>query len=232
MLQEALGLIETKRLRGESSAVALNAFAALCLIDVDRLSGAPQRQALRTANRACAKALRCSQDGGPWLPEALRLHGTLAWLSGATKAADRRWRQSLATAERLGMVNERARTLLEMGIRYNDSGLVDEATGVFVQTGIRVDLAFSLYARARMASDAGADVRSTLQRYDQAIAMLAEVKVEYTLGVACRQRARLHEQVGRLDLARTDLAQAQRCFAAVGAAVEQAEVEQKAIALG
>src|SRR5262249_54574483 len=156
---------------------------------------------------------------------------TLAWLSGASKAADRRWRQSLATAERLGMVNERARTLLEMGIRHNDAGLVDEATGVFVQTGTRVDLAFSLYARARMASDADADVRSTLQRYDQAIAMLAEVKVEYTLGGACRQRARLHEQVGRLDLARTDLAQAQRCFAAVGAAVEQAEVEQQAIAL-
>src|SRR5437870_3298377 len=101
------------------------------------------------------------------------------------------------------MVLERARTLLELGDRLGDAGLVDEATGVFVQTGARVDLAFSLYARARMVSaSAGVDVRATLQHYDQAIAVLAEVQVEYTLGVACKQRARLHEQAGCLDLAR------------------------------
>jgi hypothetical protein len=101
---------------------------------------------------------------------------------------------------------ERARTLLEMGTRHSDAGLVGEATGVFVQTGARVDLAFSLHARARIASESSADVRATLQRYDQAIAVLDEVKVEYALGVACRQRARLHAQVSRLDLARADLA--------------------------
>jgi tetratricopeptide (TPR) repeat protein len=232
ILHEALGLIEAKHLRGEWSSDPLNAFATLCLIEADRLSGAPQRQALRTARRACAQALRCTRDAAPWLPETLRLQGTLTWLSGDLKAADRRWRQSLTTAERLGMPIERARTLLEMGVRHSDAGLVDEATDVFVQTGARVDLAFSRHARARLASESGANVGVTLQRYDQAIAMLAEVKAEYALGAACRQRARLHEQVGRLDLARTDLAQAQRCFAAVGAAVEQAEVEQEALALG
>jgi hypothetical protein len=83
-----------------------------------------------------------------------------------------------------------------------------------------------------MASESGADVRATRQRYDQAIAVLDEVQGEYALGAACRQRARLHEQLGRLDLACTDLAQAQRCFAAVGAAGEQAAVEQEGIALG
>jgi tetratricopeptide (TPR) repeat protein len=231
ILQEAIGLIEARNLRGLWSAEPLNAFAELCLADVERLSGAPRRQALRTASRAGAKALRCTRDAAMWLPETLRLHGTLAWLSGNTKSANRRWRQSLATAERLGMAVERARTLLEMGTRHSDASLLDEATGVFVQTGARVDLAFSLHARARMASESGADVRATLQRYDQAIAVLDEVKVEYALGVACRQRARLHAQVGRLDLARADLAQARSCFAAVGAAVEQAEVEQEAIAL-
>jgi class 3 adenylate cyclase/tetratricopeptide (TPR) repeat protein len=232
ILHEAIGLIEAQNLRGEWLGPPRSAFAALCLIEADRLSGAPRRQALRTARWACVQALRCTQGAVPWLSETQRLHGTLAWLSGDTKAADRRWRQSLATAERLGMALERARTLLEMGIRHSDACLVDEATDVFVQTGARVDLALGLHARAKMASDAGADVRSTLQRYDQAIAVLAEVKVEYALGVAYRQRARLHEQVGHLDLARADLAQAQRCFAAVGAAVEQAEVEQEAIALG
>lgn len=130
------------------------------------------------------------------------------------------------------MAIERARTLLEMGTRQSDACLVDEATGVFVQTGARVDLAFSLHARARMASESSADVRSTLQRYDQAIAVLDEVKGEYALGVACRQRAQLQKQLGRLAQARTDLANARSCFAAVGAALEQADVEQAAIALG
>src|SRR5207249_1604328 len=50
ILQEAIGLIKAKNLRGEWSAEPLNAFAELCLADVDRLSGAPQRNALRTAN--------------------------------------------------------------------------------------------------------------------------------------------------------------------------------------
>jgi class 3 adenylate cyclase/tetratricopeptide (TPR) repeat protein len=230
ILDEAIGLIEAKHLRGEWLADPLNAFAALCLLKADRLAGTLQRQALRIASRACTKALRCTRDAVPWLPETLRLHGTLAWLSGAPKTAHRRWRQSLATAERLGLVLEQARTLLEMGDRLGDASLVDEATGVFVQTGARVDLAFSLLARARRASASGTDLSATLQRYDQAIAVLAEVQVEYALGGAYRQRARLHEQADRLDLARADLAQARRCFAAVGAA-EQAEVEQEATAL-
>jgi tetratricopeptide (TPR) repeat protein len=231
ILKESIGLIEAKNFRGEWSADPLNAFAELCLAHMERLSGALRRQALRTASRACAQALRCTQGAALWLPETLRLHGTLAWLSGHTKSAHRRWRQSLATAERLGMPIERARTVLEMGARHSDAGLVDEATGVFEQTGARVELAFSLHARARMASESGADVSATLQHYDQAIVVLAEVKAEYALGVACRQRARLHEQVGRLDLARADLVQARSCFAAVGATVEQTEVEQAAIAL-
>jgi tetratricopeptide (TPR) repeat protein len=232
VLTAAIGLIEAKHLRGEWSADPLNAFAELCLVNVDRLSGAPRRTALRTASRACAQALRCTRDAATWLPETLRLHGTLAWLSGNTPAAQGRWRKSLATAEGLGMVVERARTLLEMGSRLGDVSLIDEATGVFAQTGARVDLAFSVHARAKMATASGADAGSALQRYDQAIALLDEVQAEYALGVACRQRARLHEQTGHLDLARTDLAQARRCFTAVGAATEQAEAEQETIALG
>ncbi|MCI0354025.1 MAG: hypothetical protein L0099_03150, partial [Acidobacteria bacterium] len=210
----------------------LNAFAELCLIEASRLTGAPRRHAIRAASQACVKALRCARDAVTWLPEALRLHGTLAWLSGDPTSALKRWQQSLTTAQDLGLTVERARTLLEMGDRLGDAARVDEATRVFVQTGARVDQAFSLHARARMAAASGADVSSTLQRYDQAIATLNEVKAEYALGVACRQRAHLHQQCGRLDQARTDLAQAQRCFAAVGATEEQAEVEQEALTLG
>jgi hypothetical protein len=127
---------------------------------------------------------------------------------------------------------ERARTLLEMGDRMADVALVDEATRVFEQTGARVYLAFSLHARARLEQESGADRGLRLRRYDQAIVVLDEVKAEYELGAACRQRAQLHRQRGDPDQAREDLARAGRCFAAVGAAAEQAEVEQEAIALG
>jgi hypothetical protein len=82
-----------------------------------------------------------------------------------------------------------------------------------------------------MAPASGADVDATLPYYDQAIAALDEVKAEYALGMACWQRAQLHKQCGRLDRARIDLAQARQCFVAVGAASEQTEVEQEAIAL-
>jgi tetratricopeptide (TPR) repeat protein len=231
ILTESIGLIEAKNLRGEWSADPLNAFAELCLVNVGRLSGAPRRKAIRAANRACAKALRCSRDAATWLPEALRLHGSLAWLSGATKSARERWRRSLATAERLGLSVERARTLLEMGNRLGDASLVDEAKGFFAQTGAKVDLALSLHARARMELESGADVSSTLPRYDQAIAALSEVKAEYEIGVACRQRAQLHKQLGHPDQSRADLARARSCFEAVGAAQEQADVEHEAIAL-
>ena len=119
-----------------------------------------------------------------------------------------------------------------MGDRLGDVSLVDEATRVFVQTGAKVDLSLGLHARARMEPASGADVSSTLQRYDQAIAALDEVKAEHKLGLACRQRAQLHKERGRLDQARADLARARSCFAAIGAALEQAEAEQEAIALG
>jgi tetratricopeptide (TPR) repeat protein len=231
-LQQAIGILQARHLRGVFSATPLNAFAELCMVNAARLSGAPRRQALRSASRACVNALRCARDVITFLPEALRLHGTLAWLSGDTAAAQERWTKSLATAGNLGLAVERARTLLEMGDRVGDVSLVDEATGVFEQTGARVDLAFSLHARARMGPESGADASSTLQRYDQAIVVLDEVKAEYALGVACRQRARLHKQLGRPNQARSDLASARSCFAAVGATLELAAVEQEAIALG
>jgi class 3 adenylate cyclase/tetratricopeptide (TPR) repeat protein len=229
VLREAMDLDEARKLRGKWTGEPLNTFAELCLVEASRLSGAPRRKALRAAGRVCDQALR----GNPaWLPEALRLHGTLAWLAGDHASARERWQKSLETAEKLGLTVERARTLLEMGDRMADPALVDEATRVFEQTGARVYLAFSLHARARLERESGADRGLKLRRYDQAIVVLDEVKAEYDLGTACRQRAQLHTQRGDLDQAREDLARAGRCFAMVGAAAEQAEVEQEAIALG
>jgi hypothetical protein len=78
-----------------------------------------------------------------------------------------------------------------------------------------------------MAPSSGTDVETALRRFDQAIAALDEVKAEYALGVACRQRARLHAQFGRPDQARADLATAKSCFAAVGAQ-DVVDVEREA----
>ncbi len=232
VIATSLALIETRNFRGEWSADPLNAFAELCLAKALRLTGAPRREALRAARRACAKALRCTRHAVAWLPATERLRGTLAWLCGDPRSARARWRDSLAVAERLGMVVERARTLLEIGQRSDDGALVDEALGVFSRVGARVDGAFALHARARIALAAHAQDDSVLEDYDRAIAALEEVKADYELGVACRSRARLHHRRGAADLARADLARARECFEATGAAQDLAEVADEPSALG
>lgn len=227
-IQEAILLIKTNNFRGWQCADPHNTFAELCLINVERMSGAPRRSALRKARRACAQALRTARGAVTWMPEALRLLGTFAWLSGDTKSAEERWSKSLTMARDLGLPVERACTLLEMGIRLENAALVDEATTSFADSGARICLAFALHAQARMALQQGNEVTSALKRYDDAIAALDEVKAEYELGVACKQRAHLYQQLGQLDNVRLDLARARSCFEAVGAAPEQAEVEREA----
>jgi class 3 adenylate cyclase/tetratricopeptide (TPR) repeat protein len=226
-LGAGLALADGKKLRGKWTSEPYSTLAEMRLVEVSRGSS-PRREAIRAAGQACDRALRAVP---PWRPEAQRMHGTLAWLSGDHATARSRWRTSLETAENLGMPVERARTLLEMGDRMADVALVDEAARVFERTGARVYLAFSLHVRARLERESGADGGERVRRYDQAIVVLDEVKAEYELGVACRHRGQLHGQRGDLDQAREDLARAGRCFAAVGAAAEQVEVEREAIAL-
>ena len=81
-----------------------------------------------------------------------------------------------------------------------------------------------------MAPTSAAEVDAALRRFDRAVAALDEVKAEYALGVACRQRARLYAQLGRMDQARADLVTAQSCFAAVGAP-DAVDVEGEATAV-
>lgn len=223
ILQEAIGLIEARNLRGLWSAEPLNAFAELCLVNVGRLVGAPRRKALRTAHRACVKALRCTRDAVTWLPETLRLYGTLAWLSGDTKSARERWGRGLTTAQNLGLAVEQARTLLEMGNRLNEVSPVDEAIAVFEQTGASVDLAFGLHVRARMSLDQEEEPLATRLFYDRAISKLSEVKAEYELGLALGKRAEIHKLLGHMDASAQDFSRAQTCFDAVSATREAGE---------
>ena len=232
VLVEATNIIRAKRLRGFHSSDALNGLAALRLIVAEKASAEERRRrALRNARRACRSAMQSARTVPSAMPEALRLCGTLAWLSGATRVARERWEQSTACSRKYKLPVEEGRTLLEMGSRLRDVALVDRAIDGFTQSGARVYLALGLHARARMASHEGADIGSMLQRYDQAIAALDEVRTDYALGVACRERAHLYKQLGQLDSARADLTKARNCFEAVGAASEQAEMEHEASAV-
>jgi len=66
---------------------------------------------------------------------------------------------------------------------------------------------------------------STVLNYStKAIAGLEEVRADYELGVACRQRAYVYKQLGQLECAASDLRKAQNCFEAVGLTFQQAEV--------
>jgi tetratricopeptide (TPR) repeat protein len=221
ILQESLGLIAARNLRGFLSAVPLNAYAALCLINVERAPmGASRRQAMRVAKAACRRAWRYARDAKPLFIETQRLQGTLAWLGGKRTSALSHWKESIATAERVGSVVERARTLLEMGDRLEDPSRVDEATRLFETIGAKVDQAFGLNVRARLTAVSDTDINSALRHHDEAIAALQGVNAEYQLGLAYRRRAHLHERRGSLAAAHADLALAQRCFIAVGAATE------------
>jgi tetratricopeptide (TPR) repeat protein len=219
ILHESMRLIEAKRMSGDLMvADTVTGFAELWLVEAAGLTGLSRRTALRRGDRACAAALRLSRKAAvAWQPEAIRLHGTLAWMCGSRRRAITRWQRSIVAAETMGIPVERARTLLEMGDRLGDVALVDEARAVFQSTGAKVDLAFALHVLARMAAVSDSNAETALALYDQAIAGLSEVKAEARLGLACQERAQLLVQAGRHEEARSDLARARHSFDAVSA---------------
>ena len=163
ILHETMHLIEANRMNDLFMADAVTGFAELSLIEAAGLTGTSRRTALRRAERACAAALRLSRKAAvAWRPEAIRLHGTLAWMCGSRRRAITRWQRSIAAAETMGMPVERARTLLEMGDRLGDVALVDEARAAFESTGAKVDLAFALHVLARMAAVSDSNAVSSI----------------------------------------------------------------------
>ena len=220
-------LIEDRRAQGWRLARAMGE-----LTIPGRCSGAQRKAALRAARAAPAKALKCSRTSAAgWQSEAMRLHGTVAWLCGAKPVAMQHWHDSIEIAERMKLPVDQARALLELGDRTNSESHVEEARLLFEQTGAKVDLAFSLHVLARIGVAKGTDAEHALQRYDQALVALGAVKAEYGLAVACRERAQLLVACGRTDEARTDLDRARRGFAAVAANHECVQVEEIAASL-
>jgi tetratricopeptide (TPR) repeat protein len=222
ILHETMRLIEAKRMYDIFTTDAVTGFTELWLVEAAGLTGTSRRTALRRAERACAAALRLSRKSAvAWRPEAIRLHGTLAWMCGSRRQAITRWQRSIAAAETMGMPVERARTLLEMGNRRGDFALVEEARGVFYSTGAKVDLAFARHDLSRMAAVSDFNAVTVLALYEQAIAGLSEVKAEGRIGLACQERAQLLLQAGRHEEARSDLARARHSLAAVSADAER-----------
>jgi class 3 adenylate cyclase/tetratricopeptide (TPR) repeat protein len=228
VLGEAFRIIKAEKLSLPFDQVeVLTALATVNLALVDRLEGAPPRTAVRDARRACHKALRCARLMPGWLPEALRLQGTSDWLSGNQAAAQKRWRESIAVAEKSAFPIERARTLLEIGHRTGDIDLIEQASEVFRQTGARVFLAFALHCLAQLHSRSSTDTAAAILNYATAIAALEEVKADYELALACRQCARLQEQLGHNEEARANLEKAKELLIACEASGHQIPLKQE-----
>jgi hypothetical protein len=220
ILEEALAVLEARGMRDMLYIQPITAFTELCLIEAERSSGAARTTALRAAAAASAKAMKCSRSqAAGWRAEAMRLHGTVAWLRDQRALALERWRESVAIADAMQLPVDRARAWLEMGERSGDETLVTQARQVFTDIGAKVDLAFSLHASARMAAAAGSDVERALQAYALAQEHLDAVGAEYRFALACQERAAILMRCGHGDAARADLALAQRGFAAVGAPI-------------
>jgi tetratricopeptide (TPR) repeat protein len=154
MIEEAVELIESRKMRGHWSCSSLNAYAELRILQAERAPVATRRKAIRLAERACRKALSYSRGAPTWLPETKRQMGILACIRGDIKAMHEHWNSSLAIASDLALPVQRARTLLEMGVRLREGRFVEEAIEVFARKGAQVDLDFALDARATLGSGA------------------------------------------------------------------------------
>jgi class 3 adenylate cyclase/tetratricopeptide (TPR) repeat protein len=146
-LREAQQVMVAEKLSKPFDKVELMAAVATCSLAVaERLEGPPRQQALQQAQRDCRSALHSARRQPGWLPQALRLHGSLDWLCNRPAAAQRCWAESLALAERFAFAIERAQTLLEMGQRAGDAAIIERATEVFRHTGATTYLALALRA--------------------------------------------------------------------------------------
>jgi class 3 adenylate cyclase/tetratricopeptide (TPR) repeat protein len=191
LLVEALAILDARGMNDMFYIEPITAYVELLLTEATRSEGPARKAALQAARAACAKALRCRETSAVgWRPEAMRLHGTLAWLCGDTPAAMRRWHDSMAVAQALQLPVDRARAMLELGERTHDEVQVEEARRLFEHSGATVDLAFSLHVLARMAAS-GPDAELALQRYDRALQALDAAGATERLALARGERAQL-----------------------------------------
>ena len=109
--------------------------ARLCadLISLEAAAAAGDRGESRRLDRRSRRsgraALRIVPKVSHWGPEAFRLAGRRAWLTGREAEAVRWWERSLAAGRHLGMRPEIARTYHEAGLRFAESRRARELEG-------------------------------------------------------------------------------------------------------
>lgn len=199
LFDEALRVKQEEKLRDPFDLVELRTALAFCRVAMAERQGSSARSTtMRNARLACDEAVRGTRIMPGWLPEALRLRGTVAWLSGDRAGAQKYWQESIAVAEQSDFPIERARAVLEMGDRTGEVALVEQAIVVFREFEAKVFLAFALHALARLNAQSVPETTAMIERYTEAITALEEVNAEYDLAVAVRARAQLQEQLGHM----------------------------------
>lgn len=136
LLEEAERVMRDRALKLPFDQIEVLVSAAVVRVALaERAATAQRPAALSHATRACQAALRCARLMPLWMPQVLRVQGTLSWLEGDTAAAHTRWRESLDVSERAAFPIERALTLFEKARRLGDADLLNQAAVIFKQTG-------------------------------------------------------------------------------------------------
>jgi hypothetical protein len=119
----------------EARAVGPAAEAYLCAAELTPKRDL-QNELLRCAKRSCNRLARIGHRfSDESVPEALRLQGIHAWLSGDQRYAETLWQRGVRVAEKKQAIHVLAKLHHEMGLRMNDAAQVRLAKELFVRTG-------------------------------------------------------------------------------------------------
>lgn len=117
-----------------SQFILYSAEAQLTVMDSSPRSAS--RQLALMARRSVMLALRHGRlTGDESGPEALRLSGSLCWLTGERRKATAQWAEAMRTADLMGARYVAAKIRYEIGKRTGDAGLMKEAMSLFAEAG-------------------------------------------------------------------------------------------------
>ena len=104
------------------------------------VAGNDRTAVLKKAKFALKMSRKYSRRFKGRMPVALRLAGSYKFLRGNVAAAQKCWRESLETAEKLGAYYEIGATCLEFGRKCEDLSSIERAREIFQKSGAVMDL--------------------------------------------------------------------------------------------
>jgi len=141
LLEEGYRIIRARGFTGFLGSVPRGALVEAYLQAAEAADGPARRGWLDKADRLVREFLRQGRVDIEAMPAACRLHGTLEWLRGRPRRAERWWRRSVEIAERLGARYDLGLTLLEAGRRTWREVDLRRAEQIFTEIGAARDLA-------------------------------------------------------------------------------------------